>query len=42
MLVVTGSTKNCQLDISLETKVLTKEDIISIIKYLIGLINCEN
>ena len=31
--------KKLNLDVSLETKVLTKEDIISIIKYLIGLIN---
>lgn len=31
--------KKLELDTPLETKVLTKEDIISIIKYLIGLIN---
>lgn len=31
--------KKLNLDIPIETKVLTKEDIISIIKYLIGLIN---
>ena len=31
--------KKLSLDIPLETKVLTKEDLISIIKYLIGLIN---
>ncbi|MBK7214606.1 MAG: DNA-directed RNA polymerase subunit beta [Bacteroidales bacterium] len=31
--------KKLNLDIDLETRVLTKEDIISIIKYLIGLIN---
>ncbi|MFH1120903.1 MAG: DNA-directed RNA polymerase subunit beta [Bacteroidota bacterium] len=31
--------KKLQLDTSLDTRVLTKQDIISIIKYLIGLIN---
>ncbi len=33
--------KKLELDIPLETKVLTKEDLISIIKYLIGLINAH-
>ena len=33
--------KKLSLDIPLETKVLTKEDLISIIKYLIGLINSK-
>ncbi len=33
--------KKLTLEIPLETKVLTKEDIISIIKYLIGLINAK-
>jgi DNA-directed RNA polymerase subunit beta len=33
--------KKLSLEIPLETKVLTKEDLISIIKYLIGLINSK-
>jgi len=33
--------KKLQLETALETRVLTKEDIISIIKYLIGLINSK-
>jgi len=33
--------KKLSLDIPLETKVLTKEDLISIIRYLIGLINSK-
>ncbi|OZI06077.1 DNA-directed RNA polymerase subunit beta [Siphonobacter sp. BAB-5385] len=33
--------KKLQLDISMDTKVLTTEDIVSIVKYLIGLINSK-
>ena len=36
---VIGSTVNLDLDISLDQRVLTKEDIIVIIKYLVGLTN---
>ena len=40
-LVVTGSTKNLVLTSSFDHRVLTKDDIILIVKYLIGLINSK-
>jgi DNA-directed RNA polymerase subunit beta len=40
-LVVTESIKNLGLDTDMDTKVLTKEDIIEIIKHLIKLINSK-